>query len=96
MIRRFFYAIFFMLGGFLFAIPKWILLGTRASRERKKILKQQREILSTMHRPSVNTDTPGRASSARGTRLSLDAARRDARKQQRVLSAAGVTWDGRP
>jgi hypothetical protein len=45
MIRRLFYAIFFVLGGFLFAIPKWILMGTKASRQRKQILKQQAELL---------------------------------------------------
>ena len=33
------------IGGFLFYIPKWILMGTKGSRERKKILKQQEEIL---------------------------------------------------
>lgn len=45
MIRRFFYAVFFLLGGFLFAIPKWILMGTRASRDRKRMVKLQRELV---------------------------------------------------
>lgn len=45
MIRRFFYAIFFIFGGFLFAIPKWIIMGTRGGRDRKKIIRQQQEIL---------------------------------------------------
>lgn len=45
MIRRALYAVFFVCGGFLFAIPKWILMGTKAGRERKRILKQQKEIL---------------------------------------------------
>jgi hypothetical protein len=44
-IGRLFYAIFFVCGGFLFAIPKWILMGTRGSRERKKIIKQQKRLL---------------------------------------------------
>lgn len=43
-IRRFFYAVFFLIGGFLFAIPKWIIMGTKASRQRKKMLKLQKEI----------------------------------------------------
>jgi hypothetical protein len=45
MFRRIGYAVFFIFGGFLFAIPKWLLMGTRASRERKRLLKQQAEIL---------------------------------------------------
>jgi hypothetical protein len=45
MIRRLGYTIFFIFGGFLFAIPKWILMGTKSGRERKRILKQQQEIL---------------------------------------------------
>ena len=44
MLRRLLFVIFFCLGGFLFYIPKWILMGTKGSRERKKILKQQEEI----------------------------------------------------
>ncbi len=42
MIRRLFFAIFLLLGGFLFYIPKWILFGTRGSRERKAILKEMK------------------------------------------------------
>jgi hypothetical protein len=45
MFRRFAYAVFFVCGGFLFAIPKWLFFGTRASRERKKIIRQQDELL---------------------------------------------------
>lgn len=45
MIRRLAFVIFFCLGGFLFYIPKWILMGTNAGRERKKILRQQAELL---------------------------------------------------
>ena len=40
MIGRLFFVIFFCLGGFLFYIPKWILMGTKGSRDRKKILNQ--------------------------------------------------------
>jgi hypothetical protein len=43
MIGRFFFVIFFCLGGFLFYIPKWILMGTKGSRQRKKLLKLQEE-----------------------------------------------------
>jgi hypothetical protein len=43
MIGRFLYAVFFVLGGFLFAIPKWILMGTKGSRERKELLKLQKD-----------------------------------------------------
>ena len=43
MIRRLFFIVFFLLGGFLFYIPKWILMGTKGSRERKKMLKLQKE-----------------------------------------------------
>jgi hypothetical protein len=39
------FLVFFVLGGFLFYIPKWILMDTKGSREGKKILKQQEEIL---------------------------------------------------
>lgn len=37
--------VLFVFGGFLFYIPKWILFGTRGERQRKKILKQQEELL---------------------------------------------------
>jgi hypothetical protein len=42
---RLLYAVFFLLGGFLFAIPKWIMMGTRGSRERRKIIEQQKQLL---------------------------------------------------
>lgn len=45
MIGRFFFVVFFALGGFLYYIPKWLIVGTKGGRERKKILKQQKEIL---------------------------------------------------
>lgn len=45
MIRRFLYFIFLCVGGIVFAIPKWILMGTRGSRDRKKMLKQQRKLV---------------------------------------------------
>jgi len=45
MLGRLAFIVFFMLGGFLFYIPKWILMGTKAGRERKQILKQQAQIL---------------------------------------------------
>lgn len=48
MIRRLLYSIFFVFGGFLFAIPKWILFGTRAGRERKRLAKDMREMRSEM------------------------------------------------
>lgn len=43
MIRRFFFVIFFALGGFFYYVPKWILIGTKASRERKKLIKLQKQ-----------------------------------------------------
>lgn len=45
MLRRILFIVFFALGGFLFYIPKWILMGTKGGRDRKKILKQQKAIL---------------------------------------------------
>jgi hypothetical protein len=45
MIGRLFFLIFFCLGGFLFYIPKWLLMGTKGSRQRKKILRQQDVLL---------------------------------------------------
>ena len=45
MLGRLVYAVFFVLGGFLFAIPKWILTGTKGGRDRRKILKQQEKLL---------------------------------------------------
>lgn len=47
MLGRAFYAVFFVLGGFLFAIPKWILFGTRASRDRRKMVKLLEQQRST-------------------------------------------------
>jgi hypothetical protein len=45
MFRRLLFLIFFCLGGFIFYIPKWLLMGTKGSRDRKRILRQQEEIL---------------------------------------------------
>ena len=54
MIRRLFYAVFFVFGGFLFAIPKWILMGTKGSRQRKAILKTQKRLLKEQRRANTN------------------------------------------
>jgi hypothetical protein len=50
MVRRLLFLIFFVCGGFLFYIPKWILMGTKGSRDRKKIIKQQKKILKRQRR----------------------------------------------
>ena len=55
-LRRLMFAVFFVLGGFLFYIPKWILFGTHGGRQRKKIIRQQKELLkrqdtATMREP---------------------------------------------
>jgi hypothetical protein len=39
-IRRLFFIAFIVLGGWLLYIPKWILVGTKAGRERKAILRE--------------------------------------------------------
>lgn len=49
MIRRLLFTVFFLLGGFVFYIPKWILMGTKGSRDRKKmirLLKKQNRLLN--------------------------------------------------
>lgn len=51
MIRRLFFLVFFCLGGFLFYVPKWVLMGTKGSRDRKKIIRQQDELLRSQQRP---------------------------------------------
>lgn len=43
MIGRLLFVIFFCLGGFLFYIPKWILMGTKGSRQRDRLLQAQLE-----------------------------------------------------
>lgn len=48
MLGRLLFIVFFIFGGFLFYIPKWIIMGTKGSRQRKRILKQQKEILKRM------------------------------------------------
>lgn len=45
MVRRLLFVVFFCLGGFLFYIPKWIVMGTKGSRDRKRMLKLQRELV---------------------------------------------------
>jgi hypothetical protein len=40
MLGRVFFLIFFCLGGFLFYIPKWILMGTKSSRQINQLSKQ--------------------------------------------------------
>lgn len=52
MLRRLVFAVFFVLGGFLFYIPKWIAFGTRGERDRKKILRQQEQLLRQQRRQS--------------------------------------------
>jgi len=42
-LKRLGFLILFICGGFLFYIPKWILFGTAAGRERKRLLKEQKE-----------------------------------------------------
>ena len=49
-VSRLAFIIFFCLGGFLFYIPKWILMGTKGSRERKRMLKLQEEQNELMRR----------------------------------------------
>lgn len=39
MISRLLFVVFFCLGGFLFYIPKWVLMGTKGSRDRKRLIK---------------------------------------------------------
>lgn len=51
MLRRILFIVFFICGGFLFLIPKWILMGTKGGRDRKKILKQQKAILKGQKAP---------------------------------------------
>ena len=48
MIRRLLFVVFFCCGGFLFYVPKWVLMGTKGSRDRKKILRQQNQILKRL------------------------------------------------
>jgi hypothetical protein len=43
MIKRLTFFLFFCLGGFLFYIPYWIIFGTAAGRERRRLLKVQRQ-----------------------------------------------------
>ena len=45
MIRRLLFVIFFLLGGFLFYVPKWILMGTKGSRDRKRMIRLQKKQL---------------------------------------------------
>jgi hypothetical protein len=52
MISRTVFLIFTLLGGIFFLIPKWLIMGTRGSRERRKIakgqtamIKQQKQLL---------------------------------------------------
>ena len=52
MLRRLLFIVFFCLGGFLFYIPKWLLMGTKGSRDRKRILRQQKQILDQQQRTS--------------------------------------------
>ena len=48
MIRRLLFVVFFCCGGFLFYVPKWVLMGTKGSRDRKKILRQQNQIMKRL------------------------------------------------
>lgn len=42
MFGRIAFAIFFVLGGFLFVIPYWLIFGTKGQRQRKALLREQR------------------------------------------------------
>jgi hypothetical protein len=53
MIRRLLFVVFFAFGGFLFYVPKWILFGAKASRDRKKLIrlaKKQNRLLERQTR----------------------------------------------
>lgn len=39
---RLLFVVFVALGGFLFLIPKWIIMGTKAGRERRALLRETR------------------------------------------------------
>lgn len=39
MIRRLLFLTFFWIGGVVFYVPKWILMGTKGSRDRKRLIK---------------------------------------------------------
>lgn len=49
-IKRLVFVVFFVFGGFLFYVPKWLLFGTKGGRERKQLLKMQREQLDIARR----------------------------------------------
>jgi len=42
-IRRLLFVVFFLLGGFFYYVPKWVLFGTKGERQRKQLIKQQRK-----------------------------------------------------
>lgn len=42
MIKRLLFIVFLVCGGFLFLIPYWIIFGTKASRDRKRLGKLSR------------------------------------------------------
>ena len=53
-IRRLFFVVFFLCGGFVFYIPKWILMGTKGSRDRKRLIRlteRQNELLERRDGP---------------------------------------------
>jgi hypothetical protein len=48
-LRRLVFIVFFVFGGFLFYVPKWVIFGTKASRDRKRMVEQ----LNRIERSSV-------------------------------------------
>lgn len=105
MIGRLFYAIFFVLGGFIFAIPKWIIMGTKGSRDRKRMIKlQERQLREIAKHPEraaairakmADVPTPPERPAQVGPhRLGLKSSLSSARSQRKQLRALGIDWPG--
>lgn len=93
MIRRLVFVAFFACGGFVFYIPKWILMGTKGSRDRQKVVRQQAAILRRLDAGATLTRAeeeiaarPVAAAQVGSQRMSVSAAWREAEKMRRRRS----------
>ena len=56
MVGRLIYAVLAVFFGLLFAVPKWILFGTRGSRQRQKLIRLEKKQLREARKARARLD----------------------------------------
>jgi hypothetical protein len=67
MLGRILFAVFFVCGGFLFVIPYWLLVGTKGQRQRKALLREQRQTNHLLRQQTAAASLPSSNYGARSS-----------------------------